>query len=101
MGKSSLHAVRWSEEHQCYELLMAGRHLQIFGQEEISLWHSWLAQQTSFAFQGQHGHISVLKENRKRGAGYWYAYMTHNRHTRKRYLGTLTEVTFERLEKIA
>src|SRR5205823_2250905 len=49
----------------------------------------------------QAGRISVLKEARSRGTGYWYAYRTQNRHTRKRYLGRTAQVTFARLEQEA
>ncbi|HEX6483810.1 MAG TPA: LuxR C-terminal-related transcriptional regulator, partial [Ktedonobacteraceae bacterium] len=38
---------------------------------------------------------------RPRGAGYWYAYSTHHRHTSKRYLGPTSQVTLERLEQEA
>ncbi len=47
------------------------------------------------------GRISVLKEARSRGAGYWYAYRTKDRHTRKHYLGPTVKVTFDRLEGAA
>lgn len=101
MAKSSLHVLIWSEEHQRYELLTAGHRQQCFGQEDKQPWQDWLSHQTSFAFQGQHGHISVRKETRTRGAGYWYAYSTRSRQTNKRYLGPLTRVTLERLEEVA
>lgn len=101
MAKSSLRVLIWSEEHQCYELLTAGHRQQCFGQEDKQPWQDWLSHQTSFAFQGQHGHISVRKETRTRGAGYWYAYRTRSRQTNKRYLGPLTRVTLERLEEVA
>lgn len=101
MAKSSRHLLSWSQEHQRYELSTAGHRQQCFGQEDQQSWQVWLSQQTSFAFQGQHGHISVLKETRSRGAGYWYAYSTRSRQTTKRYLGPLSKVTLDRLEEIA
>ncbi len=45
--------------------------------------------------------MSVIQEVRPRGAGYWYAYRTHHRHTSKRYLGPTPRVTLERLEQEA
>ncbi len=45
--------------------------------------------------------MSVIKEIRPRGAGYWYAYSTHHRRTRKRYLGPTPQVTLQRLEQEA
>lgn len=101
MAKSSVYVLTWSEEHQRYELLTAGHYQQCFGREDKQSWQDWLAHHTSFAFQGQSGHISVLKEMRSRGAGYWYAYSTRGRQTNKRYLGPLNKVTLERLEEVA
>ncbi|HEV2663033.1 MAG TPA: LuxR family transcriptional regulator, partial [Ktedonobacteraceae bacterium] len=101
MAKSSLHVLTWSAEHQRYELLTAGHYQQCFGREDTPSWHDWLAHQTSFAFQGQAGHLSVLKETRSRGAGYWYAYSTRSRKTNKSYLGPVNKVTLERLEEVA
>ena len=40
----------------------------------------WLAEHTAFAFVGKSGRLSILKEARPRGAGYWYAYSTHSTH---------------------
>ncbi|MDQ2714317.1 MAG: LuxR C-terminal-related transcriptional regulator [Chloroflexota bacterium] len=101
MAKSALHVLTWSAERQCYDLATAGQRRQCFEQEDKQAWLDWLSQQTSFAFQGRHGHISVLKETRSRGAGYWYAYSTRSRQTNKRYLGPLSRVTLERLEEVA
>src|SRR5205807_7803354 len=50
---------------------------------------------------GQHGHLSVIKEIRPRGTGYWYAYNTLDRQIRKRYIGPTARVTLQRLEEEA
>src|SRR5205085_11612273 len=55
----------------------------------------------AFAFVGKCGRISVLKEARSGGTGYWYAYRTQDRRTRKRYLGPSARVTVARLEQEA
>lgn len=101
MPKSSLHALTWSEEQQCYELRTQGELEQYFGSENNQPWQDWLVGQTSFAFQGRHGHMSMVKEARARGNGYWYAYNTLQGQTHKRYLGQTSGVTLERLEQIA
>jgi len=62
---------------------------------------AWLTTHSSFSFQGQSGHLNVLKESRQRGAGYWYAYHTKESHTRKRYLGPTAMVTLALLEQVA
>src|SRR5437588_12430172 len=101
MPKPSRHALIWSEVHQHYELHIHGHPEQCFSRGDEPAFSRWLDEHTAFAFEGQAGRISVLKEARSRGTGYWYAYRTQNRHTRKRYLGRTAQVTFARLEQEA
>jgi LuxR family maltose regulon positive regulatory protein len=101
MPKPSLHTLTWSEEHQHYKLHTHGRPQQSFRRGDEQPWQYWLTKQRSFSFQGQHGHLSVIKEIRPRGTGYWYAYNTLDRQIRKRYLGPTTRVTLQRLEEEA
>ncbi len=101
MPKRSLHALIWSEVHQHYELYIHGQPEQCFRRGDEPAFSRWLAQHTSFAFVGQAGRLSVIKEARPCGTGYWYAYRTQDRHTRKRYLGRTAWVTFARLEDVA
>ena len=101
MPRSSLYALLWSEEYQQYEVHIRGQLYQRFPPGECEAFSSWLSEQTSFAFAGQAGWLSVIKEAREAGAGYWYAYRTQDRHTRKRYLGPTAKVTFARLEEAA
>src|SRR5207244_1600078 len=99
--RSSLYALLWSEEHQQYELHIRGQLHQRFHPGESEAFSRWLSEQTSFAFAGQAGWLSVIKEARSAGAGYWYAYRTQDRHTSKRYLGPSAKVTFARLVEAA
>lgn len=101
MPKPSLHTLTWSEEHQHYKLQTHGRLQQSFRRVDEHLWQFWLTKQRSFSFQGQHGHLSVIKEIRPRGTGYWYAYNTLDRQIRKRYIGPTARVTLQRLEEEA
>jgi LuxR family maltose regulon positive regulatory protein len=101
MPKPSQHALIWSEEHQHYELHSSGQAEQCFRRGDESAFSRWLEKHTAFAFVGKSGRLSVLKEARPGGTGYWYAYRTQDRHTRKRYLGTTAKVTFARLEQEA
>lgn len=101
MPKPATHALRWSPENQCYLLYTLNQPPLPMLPEDTETWRAWLATHASFAFQGQHGHLNVLKEGRSRGHGYWYAYHTHAGHTRKRYLGADTNVTLVRLEEMA
>src|SRR5260370_11461391 len=55
----------------------------------------------SFAFQGKHGRLTLRKESRRHGAGYWYAYRSHGHRTLKKYAGRTADLTIARLEDIA
>ncbi len=101
MPSPSPYALIWSEVQQYYELSTRGQPAQCFRRGDEPAWQSWLNEHTAFAFVGQAGRLSVLKEARSRGAGYWYAYRTQDRHTRKHYLGPTVKVTFDRLEEAA
>lgn len=99
MPRSSPHSFIWSEAQQHYELITNGQTEYCFRQGDEPTWRNWLDAHTAFAFVGKSGRISVLKEARLRGAGYWYAYRTQARHTRKHYLGPTIKMTFDRLEE--
>ncbi len=99
MPGPSPHALIWSEVQQHYELTRNGQTERCFRPGDESAWHHWLDEHAAFAFVGKSGRISVLKEARSRGAGYWYAYRTQARHTRKHYLGPTVKMTFDCLEE--
>ena len=101
MPKTLRHTLVWSDKLQHYELQMQEHPVQWFRPGDESVFASWLETQTSFAFMGYSGRLSVLKEARLRGTGYWYAYHKQGQHTRKRYLGRTDQVTFARLEQEA
>lgn len=64
-------------------------------------WQRWLEEHRSFAFQGRSGRLNLLKERRKAGAGYWYAYRRHNGRVVKRYAGRGAMLTWAHLEALA
>ncbi|HZU03895.1 MAG TPA: LuxR family transcriptional regulator, partial [Ktedonobacteraceae bacterium] len=101
MPKPSVHVLAWSQVRQHYELFTHGQLCQSFHPDDSQQWQNWLSEYSSFAFHGRQGQMSVIKEIRPRGAGYWYAYSTHHRRTRKRYLGPTPQVTLQRLEQEA
>ncbi|QBD75635.1 hypothetical protein EPA93_06295 [Ktedonosporobacter rubrisoli] len=91
----------WLPEQQAYALSLRGQtSMQLFSGED-ERWFAWLATCSSFAFQGQSGHLTLRKETRKRGKGYWYAYRTRRQRTRKRYAGRSDDLTPARLEACA
>ncbi|EFH89216.1 hypothetical protein [Ktedonobacter racemifer] len=101
MPKLPGHVLIWSPEGSIYELHAPACHPVQFLSGIVESWFFWLTTHTAFSFQGQYGRLSVYKEARKRGAGYWYAYHTSSVQTRKRYLGRSETVTFARLEEAA
>ena len=101
MAKPLLHALIWSQEHQHYQLYSHGQPQPCFLPGDEPAFSRWLDEYSAFAFEGQAGRLSVLKEARRGRTGYWYAYRTHHRHTRKRYLGRTAQVTLARLEEVA
>ncbi len=62
-------------------------------------WYAWLAEHTSFVFEGSAGHFTARREVR-RGATYWYAYRRRNGKFSKVYLGKEAELTTERLNLV-
>lgn len=101
MPKASPSTVSWSFTQQCYELSMEHGERHCLSPHEYDRWSSWLESRMSFSFQGQSGHLSLLKELRARGGGYWYAYRSHDGKTVKKYLGRTASLTLERLEDMA
>jgi LuxR family maltose regulon positive regulatory protein len=74
MPKPSPHVLIWSEAHQQYELQSHGQPEQYFPPGDEPAFSRWLAEQRVYAFIGQGGRLSVIKEARSRRTGYWYAY---------------------------
>jgi LuxR family maltose regulon positive regulatory protein len=101
MPKPATHTLIWSAQSKTYALIRPDYPPQSLVPGNEELWLAWLTTHSSFSFQGQYGHLSVLKESRQRGAGYWYAYHTSQSRTRKRYLGRTEMVTLARLEQVA
>src|SRR6266480_2000738 len=101
MPKPASHTLIWSAQSKTYALLCPDSSPQSLMPGNEEPWLAWLMTHSSFSFQGQYGHLSVLKESRQRGSGYWYAYHTSQSRMRKRYLGRTAKVTLARLEKVA
>ncbi|GHO50527.1 LuxR C-terminal-related transcriptional regulator [Ktedonospora formicarum] len=101
MPKAAPYLLTWIPEQQVYALSSQGQTGAHLFQREDERWFAWLATCSSFAFQGQYGHLTLRKENRKRGAGYWYAYRTQNQRTRKRYVGRSEDLMLAHLEECA
>ena len=101
MPNPSRYVLIWLDEREHYELHLHGQLQQCFKRGDDIAFSRWLEEHTAFAFVGQSGRISALKEARIGGTGYWYAYRTQARKTHKRYLGSSAKVTLARLEQEA
>src|SRR5215471_6850203 len=101
MPKVAIHALIWLPEQDSYALSEQERAYPRPLRSEDEQWFSWLAACSSFAFQGKHGHLTLRRETRARGEGYWYAYRCQGRRTFKRYVGRTAKLTIARLEAIA
>ncbi len=101
MPKTASSALIWSSERQSYELYEQRSKKHCPSPHNHEHWLSWLDTRTSFSFQGRSGRLSVLKESRLRGDGYWYAYRRHDGKIVKKYLGRTSDLSIERLEEAA
>jgi LuxR family maltose regulon positive regulatory protein len=66
-------------------------------------WFAWLADDSarSFSFRSTAGDYTARKERRQRGGAYWVAYRTAAGRQYKKYLGTVADLTPERLAEAA
>ena len=98
MPKAAQHRVVWSAEHAGYMLSYPD------GKQALSAtvedWAAWQTACRSFAFDGQQGRLTLLKESRN-GETYWYAYRRQGTRTRKKYAGRVADLSIERLETLA
>ncbi|MEO7910829.1 MAG: LuxR family transcriptional regulator, partial [Roseiflexaceae bacterium] len=101
MPKAAKYALLWSAEHASYELHQQGDRDWLPVGDGNPAWLAWLETHSGFAFAGRAGRVSLLKEARKGGTGYWYAYRRQGRRTLKHYLGRSADVTIARLEATA
>ncbi len=100
MPKTSTYALVWLAEQGRYVLQEKGQPQALSVEGEW--WLAWLAEHSSFAFWGQQGHVTLLKESRTRGAeGYWYAYRSQGGRTLKKYVGRNDNLTPMSLEETA
>ncbi|GHO64245.1 hypothetical protein KSC_031370 [Ktedonobacter sp. SOSP1-52] len=101
MPKSSRSLLIWSQEHKQYVFHTQENAVHWFRKDDEATFSRWLETHTSFAFVGQAGRLSALKETRPCGGSYWYAYRKQGRQAKKRYLGHSDQVTIARLEQEA
>ena len=105
MPKAAQHVLIYKQDQNSHWLYKNNNRDYAFLQGDSEQWFAWLADHTSFSFQGRHGHLNMLKEARKSGGkgedGYWYAYRRQGKRTMKKYAGRTADLTMARLETIA
>ncbi|HLG60452.1 MAG TPA: LuxR C-terminal-related transcriptional regulator [Ktedonosporobacter sp.] len=102
MPKPATHALVWSSEHNIYAVYERGQQRFSSLSADDERWRTWLAERSSFSFQGRRGHLTLLKETRARGnEGYWYAYRRQGERRIKQYAGRTLTLTIARLEELA
>ncbi len=99
MPKVAKTALIWSPEENLYQLYTE-QSLFISIQMDSTLQRE-VRHLSAFAFEGQHGHLTLRKEPRERGEGDWYAYRHHKGQTFNRCLGRLESLSCAALEDIA
>jgi LuxR family transcriptional regulator, maltose regulon positive regulatory protein len=100
MAKKIPVTLLWSGEDRQYLWQQEGNtQKRVSAQDHVS---QLLNAYASFSFQGQQGHLTLLKETRVRGGdGYWYAYRRQGRRVMKKYAGRSADLTIGRLEELA
>jgi LuxR family maltose regulon positive regulatory protein len=101
MPKSAQYSLDWTPEQEGYLLTEAETGTSFLLDEAGEAWLVWLEEHRSVAFHGRSGQLNLLKEQRRNGGGYWYAYQRQASGMVKRYLGRSNQVRVERLEEIA
>jgi hypothetical protein len=98
MPKKAEYQIVWS--HESGYLLIHGA--LSFDLTTTSSLHYWLQQITTVHFCSSTGHtLTLRKEQKKRGGGYWYAYKRVGGKVQKKYLGDITRINLTLLENIA
>ncbi|MBA2677728.1 MAG: hypothetical protein H0U76_04935 [Ktedonobacteraceae bacterium] len=101
MKRKAPPALAWSRTRSTYLWLNDESVDNPLWYQDSEQWFRWLRAHRSFSFQGQRGRLNLLKETRSRGEeGYWYAYRSQGKRTRKRYAGRSADLTIEHLEEV-
>src|SRR5262249_24124271 len=82
MPRGPQHALIWSVDRTCYELVSHGQPVPRFRLGDDEAWLSWLADQTACAFHVHAGHLNLHNEQRTCGTRYWYAYHATQKRTK-------------------
>ncbi len=98
MPKSAEYKVEWSTPLNAYEIIHAPFRFPL----TPSSWPAWLDMVETFHFCSPTGHtLTLRKEKKQRGTGYWYAYKRVDGKVQKKYLGDKSKLDLSMLEALA
>jgi len=99
MPRQAVYKVEWSDTLQGYEFIHAPFRYPL---ERNATLDYWLDVIDAFHFCSPTGHtLTLRKETKQRGGGYWYAYKRVNGKVQKKYLGDKSKLDLETLEAVA
>jgi hypothetical protein len=99
MPKGTEYTIVWSEQKQHYEVRHGALTFDLAG--DIGL-QGWLDFATTFHFCSPTGQtLTLRKERKQRGSGYWYAYKRVGGRVHKKYLGCAENITLRLLADLA
>lgn len=100
MPKAAVHRALWIPEYQRYILRSLGQ--DDASCDDDTTWLAWVAERTTFAFDGKAGKANLRKEARQSGSdGYWYAYRRVGQQVIKRYAGRTGDLTLAHVEALS
>jgi hypothetical protein len=99
MPKEADYTIAWSSERQGYEILHTPFRFSLTSTDTLV---HWLSMVSSVHFCSREGHtLTLRKERKQRGAGYWYAYKRINSKLCKKYLGETSKLDLQTFEAVA
>jgi LuxR family transcriptional regulator, maltose regulon positive regulatory protein len=99
MPKRAEYQIVWSSEKQGYEVIHGPFSFDLVNTSTLQY---WMRQIDTFHFCSSTGHtLTVRKEPKQRGAGYWYGYKRVNGKVWKRYFGEVSKIDLSILEQAA
>lgn len=99
MPKQAEYRVEWSKDKEMYEIIHG---VFCFNMPRTSGLPYFLSQTDSFSFCSPTGHkMTLRKEKKQRGTGYWYAYKRVGGKVHKKYLGDIYKLDMQGLEMLA
>src|SRR5579859_6832572 len=99
MPKGTEYKIEWSNTRNGYEVLHGPFCFDLAGDSGL---HYWMETVQAFHFCSPTGHtLTLRKEKKQRGTGYWYAYKRVNGKVHKKYFGDRRKLDLQTLEALA